>query len=291
MSFSADSNGTDINKDGHMSFLVSPGFKYLRAAVYLSLGSVVLYVLAGGEPVRNGGTWAGYVLGVTGLLLILWLTWLGVKKRRYNAGEWSLKAWTAAHVYLGLALIVVATLHTGFQFAWNVHMLAYTLMMLVVVSGIFGVYAYARFPISMSANRRSLTRQEMLLQLADFDNDARQATMQLDDRFVAAVRDASDQTKIGGGVLRQLRNKYPNCMTAKALRTVTALMQEMPAGDRPAAERVMVALRRKGELLARIRRDIQLKALLEVWLFFHVPLAVALIAALGLHVFIVFWYW
>ena len=43
----------------------------------------------------------------------------------------------------GLSLIVIVTLHTGFQFGWNVHTLAYGLMLLVIVSGIFGIVVYA----------------------------------------------------------------------------------------------------------------------------------------------------
>ena len=62
-----------------------------------------------------------------------------MRKRAITRGRWSLKAWTSAHVYLGLSLIVIATLHTGFQFGWNVHTLAYALMMLVIVSGIYGI--------------------------------------------------------------------------------------------------------------------------------------------------------
>ena len=34
-----------------------------------------------------------------------------------------------------------------------------------------------------------------------------------------------------------------------------------------------------GDLLARARRDVQIRAILRVWLFFHVPLAVGLLAA------------
>ena len=83
------------------------------------------------RPRHNGGSWYGYLLGTIGALLILWLTLLGVRKRAMTRRRWSLKAWTSAHVYLGLSLIVIGTLHTGFQFGWNVHTLAYALMMLV----------------------------------------------------------------------------------------------------------------------------------------------------------------
>src|SRR6266576_1116997 len=77
-------------------------------------------------------------------------------------GTWSLKGWTSAHVYLGLSLIVIATLHTGFQFGWNVHTLAYVLMMLVIASGIYGVSAYAFLPQALSDNRGEMTGAQMV---------------------------------------------------------------------------------------------------------------------------------
>lgn len=52
--------------------------------------------------------------------------------RRWGPG---VAGWLSAHVYLGTALIVVATLHTGFEFGWSVHTLAYALTLAVVLSG------------------------------------------------------------------------------------------------------------------------------------------------------------
>ena len=40
-----------------------------------------------------------------------------------------------------------------------------------------------------------------------------------------------------------------------------------------------------------IRRQMQTKALLQIWLYVHVPLTIALLAALTAHVVSVFYYW
>jgi uncharacterized membrane protein len=130
----------------HEGFLRHKSFRWLKIALSLSLIALIVYVTVDVQPRHNGGSWYGYTLGTIGALLILWLTMLGIRKRAMTRGRWSLKAWTSAHVYLGLSLIVVATLHTGFQFGWNVHTLAYGLMMLVIVSGIYGIAVYATLP-------------------------------------------------------------------------------------------------------------------------------------------------
>ena len=54
----------------------------------------------------------------------------------------------------------------------------------------------------------------------------------------------------------------------------------------------MVALLRKRQAqLAQIRRHMRLKALLEVWLYIHVPLTVGLLGALTAHIVSEFYYW
>ena len=64
-----------------------------------------------------GGTWLGYTLGSIGALLVLWLMWFGVRKRRYSSNAGTVQGWLSAHVYLGTSLLVIATLHTGWKSA------------------------------------------------------------------------------------------------------------------------------------------------------------------------------
>ena len=47
----------------------------------------------------------------------------------------------------------------------------------------------------------------------------------------------------------------------------------------------------KQALVRRIIQDVRFMGLLQVWLYFHVPLSFALLAALTVHIISVFIYW
>src|SRR5262249_39149594 len=160
---------------------------------------------------------------------ILWLTWFGYRKRSYTENAGRLAARLSAHVYLGLALFFVATLHTGFHLGWNIHTLAYALMCVVIASGIFGVYAYARYPRMMTENRESMTTTQMLSRIAGIDDELRRTAIPLDDATVAAVERAIASTPVGGSAWRQLSGRYPGCTTAAAIVHMDAHAREVPA--------------------------------------------------------------
>jgi len=278
--FSQDERRRDSD---HVSFLKHKGFRWLWIALALCGVTIAGYLLIDQEPRPNGGSWYGYTLGTIGFALIIWLSLLGVRKRRITTGAWSLKAWTSAHVYLGLSLIVVGTLHTGFQIGWNVHTLAYVLMLLVIITGIYGVVVYATLPASLSANRKEMTRAQMLEALTAIDRQLESAAQPLGRAEADMVIAALEQDVFAGGALARLTGRYPRCATARALAGMS--------NGSEAAARVVALLEKRRDQLAQIRGQLRIRALLEIWLFVHVPLTIALIAALTAHVVSVFFYW
>ncbi len=292
----------------HESFLAHKGMRWLKIATLLSLVTIVGYLFADVEPRPNGGTWYGYTLGTIGAGLIVWLSLLGVRKRAMTAGRWSLKAWTSAHVYLGLALIVVATLHTGFQFGWNVHTLAYALVCVVAASGIAGVWFYLRYPEQMSRNRAGETRDQMLAELADLDRLCARQAAALGGEFPDVIVSARDRTALGGSAWAILDGRdgsrvvlparhgggdsQPNRAQARLVDWLGHELAESTDGERTRLIHELMALvnTRRG-LLERLRRDAQIRAWLDAWLYVHIPATCALLSALVAHVLVVFLYW
>lgn len=275
----------------HTSLLVFRNFRYLKITLVILAAAILAYAIHDPLGKPNGGTWLGYTLGGLAAALIVWLAWFGVRKRQYGVGKLLLEDWASGHVYLGLSLLVIATLHSGFQFGINVHTLAYALMVLVIASGAFGLYAYMRYPRMRSINRGEGALGDVWALVAGMSRDCYEIARDLPDEVYALVEDADKKTAIGGSVWRQLSGTDPNCASTQALHKVRDLAESYSGRDADAARRLVRVLARKVELLTRIRKDIQYKALLDIWLYFHIPLTVALLGALAIHIVSVFLYW
>jgi hypothetical protein len=284
---------TDLVGDGssHEGFLRHKNYRWFKVAALVSLVATLAYLLIDVQPRPNGGSWYGYTLGTIGALLILWLTALGIRKRAMTRKKWSLKGWTSAHVYLGLALIVIATLHTAFQFGWNVHTLAYFLMMVVIISGIYGVSVYAFLPAQLSDNRSEMTGAQMLDAVESIDKQIQISAQPLSDEDSQVVLDSLGEDPFGGGLFRRISGRPPKGGNLHALRLIRRRLAESQGEEAIALDQVAVLMQRKAGALNRIRRHVRIKARLEIWLYVHVPLTFATIAALSAHIISVFFYW
>jgi hypothetical protein len=283
---------TDLGQAAsHESFLRHKQFLWLKISLLICLLAILAYGLIDVQPRPSGGSWYGYTLGTIATLLILWLAMIGVRKRAITRGRWSLKAWTSAHVYLGLSLVVIATLHTGFQFGWNVHTLAYALMMLVIASGVYGMAVYATLPKRLSESSAEFTRAQMLAAVEKLDRQLQLAAQPLAVEETRIVQRSLDDDPCRGGPFARLSGNYPKCQTARARIALSARIDAAPDGQKQAIDAAVKVLQRKGAVLSRIRQQMRIRALLEVWLYVHVPLTFALIAALAAHIVSVFFYW
>ncbi len=56
-------------------------------------------------------------------------------------------------------------------------------------------------------------------------------------------------------------------------------------------QELLAVLSRRQTILRQLRRDIQLRAGLKIWLLFHIPLTIALLVSLAIHIVSVFFFW
>lgn len=217
------------------------------------------------------------------------------RRMRHAKESWryggTLQGWLSAHGYLGASLIVLATLHAGFQFGWNVHTFSYVLMLLVIASGFYGLYAYLNFPRQITQNMADDTLDDLLLKIAELDELARIRALGLPDEVNALVLKARQETRLGGNFFQQLSGSQRDCPTACATKQIRQLGQKYINDEQPKLMRDLYSvLLHKEKLVLRARNEIMLKARLECWLYLHVPLSIALLAALIAHIVAIFFY-
>lgn len=296
----------------HQSVLSFRRSRYLWWCSILCIASIVAYAMHEPAMPANGGTWLGYTLGTVGAVLILWLMWFGIRKRSYRSRMGTLHGWLSAHIYLGLGLITIVTLHTGFQFGWNLHTFAYALMMLVIVSGMVGVYCYLHFPRVMTEDGSGDTADSLIRQIQEIDRQALHLASEIDPKTHDKVTKSIQRSQIGGslfqllfarGKTRPVEGLIPasdkntkNEPDHGSTNSTMMFMASNIASGRPDKGDAMRRLSdllvgQKAALVKQLRRKLQIKAFLDIWLYFHVPLSFGLLAALVAHILSVFFYW
>ncbi len=302
----------------HESFLRHQRWRYLKAAAGLCALAIAVYLWHAPLDGPNGGTWLGYALGTLGALMIVWLAWLGVRKRQYASNLGTVRGWVSAHVYFGLALLLIATLHTGFQFGWNLHTLAYALMVLVIASGVVGIVVYTRYPRLITDHRSQATREAWVEDVMDLNEQAIQLADRISPDVHRFVLRGAERVHLGGSWREQLTGVRGDAGAAEMQALTEILRKKLTAtgAERaavqdaeqiilltdekimmterdPAVERLkqlLELLTRRNDLAARVNQDVRYHARLQIWLYFHVPLTAALLAALAAHIVAVFLY-
>lgn len=286
----------------HISFLTHARGRYFWWSGALTLLCLTAYIVHDPKQPPNGGTWLGYTLGTIGALMIVWLAYLGRRKRNFDKGWGTVRGWVSAHVYFGASLLFIATLHAGFQMGWNIHTLAYVLMCLVIFSGFFGVWAYRVYPSERNELKKSQTMDDIFLQLGEVDALMVRLGSEAGNVVRGVVASAIERTVIGGGYIDQLfgrdksrviidGNVMANVRQQRALDYLVQLLTRTRGEDSVRLAEIVREFGTRKRLLDTIREDIRMHGMIQVWLLFHIPLTFALFAALIAHIYAVFVYW
>jgi hypothetical protein len=307
------------------SFIDKDNYFFLKAASLLSLISIFLYVVHDPVGPPSGNSWLGYTLGTIGGFIILWLLWFGVRKRTYINNRFSLVQWLSGHVWLGTSLLILATLHCGFQFDANMHTVFYIVMVLTVLSGMVGVYFYIKVPATISMNLAKASSVQMHEEFDQMTREALEVAREIDRDVHELILFSVDRLFLGHRLptrkgLKELEkvgaslvSRRGRVMTSEATESAEQLKLGNPMGpgeqsfeatrlhafvidlcfDRSPGEKLQKLLDLINDMvdrLTRLEKDRIANRRIRIWLLFHVPLSLATVIGLFVHIISVFYY-
>ena len=286
------------------TFLTHRSGRWAKWAVALIIASAIGYWAEDLRVPPNGGSVFGYTSGTIAAVLMLVLTYLGRRKRHYGSKLGTVKGWTSAHVYLGVALIGLTLLHSGFQVGWNWHTLAFALMLIVCFSGIYGVWAYQHYPALIDRNNLSQTRGALIDQLLALDQEIAASLTRHEPHIASMVQGSLERTALADRWLDILRGNdrsevllpgmglVPNKDMTALIDYLIEQIEQGAQGDTALnLQSLITSLGERATLISRIKEDLRLVTLTRIWLIVHIPLAFAAVVAVIIHVIAVFLYW
>lgn len=227
----------------------------------------------------------GHGYGIAGMLMML----IGVslysarKRASFLANAGNLGGWLQFHIFLCTLGPFLVLLHTTFKFGGIVS-IAFWSMVVVVASGAFGRYVFARIPKAMDGRFRDL--QEIEEEIRRLEGAIRAS---------AAVPEVELATVLAGPTVRAPRGTADAVWIA--LRGDVATRLHMfrsrralrSAGAMPAIRRGVLALvRTRLGLEQQSRLLLPFQRLFSYWHILHLPLAIVLLIVTIIHVTVAF---
>lgn len=272
------------------SFLTYGSGRWFWISLASGLGLLLHYSDYRARTVAYGGSIEGLLYGVVGTALIGVLMYLGIRRRSYSSHTGTLQGWLSAHIYLGLLTLLVIPLHAGFRFGWDVHTLAFVLLVIVVLSGVGGVLLYRILPSRLT---RFEARQQpdkidpqLARLLADMRALVKDKSNALVDIYRAELAASRQRMPSGWSLIRgQTRD-----LLAERSADLAAKAAVVPLEEQATFQVLSQLLLKKAQLELNLLQQMQLRNALKAWLYVHVPVSIAMVCAVMIHLIVVFWY-
>lgn len=266
--------------------------RYLWSTVTGTAVLLVSYVYYARNTIPSGSTVWGLVYGWIGFAAILVLMFLGIRKRWYSSRCGTLEGWTSAHIYLGLLTLLIIPMHAGFQFGWDVHTLAYVLLVVVVLSGIVGVLIYMTVPLILTTHESGMLPERLEAEINRILKEMKQLAADKPGVFQYLYQEEARRCRElksqGWRIL--LTRVDPAAILAQRMRDLHNLLADIPAVQQEGFSKFSSLVLQKTELEAYLAGQMRLKNGLQSWLYVHLPISIAMMAAVGVHLLVVLYY-
>lgn len=306
-------------------------YPWIVASVIVIALAVVWFFFAslGQSDWPSGSSLPGLTFGVVGGLICLFefLIWPRKKLRSWRIGKVS--TWMRAHIWLGLLAVPLLVLHTGFRWGGPFSTTLMVLFLVVIASGVWGLVLQQFLPDKMLKEVPAETIFSQIDYVSELmASEASQIVRSVCNISVDS-NDSENYSENGHMVIGAVRNtgaiqgrvamtaslmesmpdskplydffnehiygflkngevaKSPLQITSRAHSMFNSLRTKLP----PRAHEVVVLL----EDLCNQRRQMitqaQIQFWLNNWLWVHLPLSVALIVLMFVHIFVTIKYW
>jgi hypothetical protein len=270
---------------------------WLVASCWILAAAVLLYVI---YTVRTrcvgGGTAVGLTLGIVGFGFMLFAAALGIRKRYPIWRIGRAQHWMRGHLWLGTLALPITFLHSGFHFGGWLTSTLMVLLIVVVVSGLFGAYLQHTLPAQMMREVQFETIYDQIDHIrAGLIVEARERVQSVAEKmapgrgagatvvltYIGAIPEINVELKefsetFATQIEPWLENKVresPLHDRAQSAQLFEGLHRLMPER----AWKTVDALEEICEEKRQLDRQAVLHRTLHAWLLCHIPLSVALI--------------
>ncbi len=277
------------------NFLAYGRYVWGKLTLATTLVLVISYIIYSRRVSPNGATLVGLIYGIISFVAILLLMYYGMRKRSYTAKHWSLRAWLSFHVYIGTMTLLLVPLHAGFKFGFDIHTLAYVLLVMVVGSGIVGAALYLLLP-----RRFEPFGEELTYPMGHgTDEELRKIIRQMRALAIDKSQEFADacQTEIEYGIPKRhvgwglvWRKSATAALVATQIEAFQDYLQHIPEVEHEAFQNLARLATQKRDLEHRMAAQMRLQNLLEAWLYIHLPVSLVMFIVVIIHILVVFYY-
>jgi hypothetical protein len=197
------------------------------------------------------------------------------------------KAWLKLHVWLGLAVLPVIMIHSGFNWGGPLSAVTMVLFLLVIASGVWGLVLQQWLPVKMLDDIPTETVASQIESAIELHRAEARGIVSAAGPTAASALNGYFTTLLDPYLKEGRRSQSPLASATESARLFTRLRSTLPRDTAAAVDR----LERLADLRRLWDRQARLNWWLHSWLVVHLPLSVAMSGLMIVHAVLAMKWW